>query len=72
MQPNIEREAITAEMRRPLGIAIVGGLLLNQIPTLYTTPVIYTLLSKLHRKHGEAQVAASDASFGPEKQSVYE
>ncbi len=42
---------IGAELRRPLGITIIGGLLLSQILTLYTTPVIYLLMSKLQRKH---------------------
>jgi multidrug efflux pump subunit AcrB len=36
-----------SEMRRPLGITIVGGLMLSQILTLYTTPVVYYYLDKL-------------------------
>jgi len=41
-----------AELRRPLGITIIGGLLVSQVLTLYTTPVIYLLLDGLHRKWG--------------------
>ena len=39
-----------AELRFPLGISIIGGLLLSQLLTLYTTPVIYLALDRLNRK----------------------
>jgi multidrug efflux pump len=39
-----------AELRRPLGITIIGGLVVSQMLTLYTTPVVYLMLDKLHRR----------------------
>lgn len=48
------------ELRRPLGITIIGGLLVSQILTLYTTPVIYLLIDRLRRR-GEGVPAAAPA-----------
>jgi multidrug efflux pump len=46
------------ELRRPLGITIIGGLLVSQILTLYTTPVIYLLIDRLRRRSEPGAVAA--------------
>jgi multidrug efflux pump len=68
---------IGSELRRPLGIAMVGGLLLSQVLTLYTTPVIYIFFDNLGKRffrrgkssngnaHGGANINDS-AAAGPE------
>ena len=46
-----------ASLRQPLGITVMGGLILSQVFTLYTTPVIYLSLDRLRVKLGEAAAA---------------
>src|SRR5262249_33694236 len=50
--PFIVATGPASELRRPLGITIVGGLIVSQVLTLYTPPVIYLMLDKLHRRWG--------------------
>jgi multidrug efflux pump len=58
-----------AELRRPLGISIVGGLIVSQMLTLYTTPVVYLYLDRFslwtrrlrQRRHPPASVAVAAA-----------
>jgi hydrophobe/amphiphile efflux-1 (HAE1) family protein len=50
-----------SELRRPLGIAIVGGLLLSQFLTLYTTPIIYLYLDRFAHWLGQRGVPAAGA-----------
>ena len=45
------------ELRRPLGITIIGGLFVSQILTLYTTPVIYLLIDRLRRRSEPSPVS---------------
>jgi multidrug efflux pump len=55
---------VGSELRRPLGITMVGGLIFSQLLTLYTTPVIYLWFDRLaHRKH---TAPAMDTNLVPE------
>jgi multidrug efflux pump len=47
-------QGMGSELRRPLGIAMVGGLVLSQILTLYTTPVIYIFFDRIAERFGRA------------------
>jgi multidrug efflux pump len=58
-----------SELRRPLGIAIIGGLIISQLLTLYTTPVVYLYMDRFslwwaHRHRG------SDAAITPGVQPI--
>jgi multidrug efflux pump len=50
-----------AELRRPLGISIIGGLVASQLLTLLTTPVVYLLLDKLRRRSADERLLAHHA-----------
>jgi hypothetical protein len=52
-----------SELRKPLGIAIVGGLIVSQVLTLYTTPVIYLALDQLRQRKKKRHLDAVD--LGP-------
>jgi multidrug efflux pump len=62
---------IGSELRRPLGIAMVGGLLLSQVLTLYTTPVIYIFFDNLSQRFSGSH-RASGAGAGPHPQPAGE
>jgi multidrug efflux pump len=61
---------IGSELRRPLGIAMVGGLLLSQVLTLYTTPVIYIFFDKLSQRFSRTR--RTSGAGGPHPQTAGE
>jgi multidrug efflux pump len=50
-----------AELRRPLGVAIIGGLIASQVLTLLTTPVVYLYMDRLRRRHPHERQLARTA-----------
>ena len=64
--PLIMSSGMGAELRRPLGIAIVGGLIFSQVLTLYTTPVVYLYFDRLRGwwASRRAVVVPPQAAFG--------
>ncbi|RZA16794.1 MAG: acriflavine resistance protein B, partial [Proteobacteria bacterium] len=55
--------AAGAEMRRPLGLTIIGGLVFSQILTLYTTPVVYLYLDRLRHRFNKRRGVRTDAAL---------
>jgi multidrug efflux pump len=52
-----------SELRRPLGITIVGGLIVSQVLTLFTTPVVYLFFDRLARKSRHVEVESRAHAF---------
>jgi multidrug efflux pump len=58
---------VGAELRRPLGISIVGGLIVSQLLTLYTTPVIYLAFDRLARRVSGPRAADPRETLAPDR-----
>jgi multidrug efflux pump len=56
---------IGSELRRPLGVAMVGGLIFSQVLTLYTTPVIYIFFDNLGTRFGRKRLSAEEPEAEP-------
>jgi hydrophobe/amphiphile efflux-1 (HAE1) family protein len=54
---------VGAELHQPLGISIIGGLIVSQMLTLFTTPVVYIFLDRLRLRFGSRPETAARASF---------
>ncbi|RJY21820.1 hypothetical protein C6381_15040, partial [Pseudomonas syringae pv. actinidiae] len=52
-----------AEMRKPLGLTIIGGLIFSQVLTLYTTPVVYLYLDRLRHRFNNWRGVRTDAAL---------
>ncbi|POQ05137.1 efflux RND transporter permease subunit [Pseudomonas syringae] len=52
-----------AEMRKPLGLTIIGGLIFSQVLTLYTTPVVYLYLDRLRHRYNKWRGVRTDAAL---------
>ena len=61
--PLLLSSAEGAEMRHPLGLTIIGGLIFSQILTLYTTPVVYLYLDRLRRRVNQWRGVRTDAAL---------
>jgi multidrug efflux pump subunit AcrB len=57
---------IGAEMRRPLGITIVGGLVVSQLLTLYTTPVVHLWFDQVAGRFGRKSKSSKSNDVTPE------
>jgi len=61
--PLLLSSAEGAEMRRPLGLTIIGGLIFSQVLTLYTTPVVYLYLDRLRHRVNQWRGVRTDAAL---------